>query len=123
MPATTPVYSGFAPRNLARIMSCPGPRAPRRTPRISTSIGSGFVPENTVQAVAICPRWTWLSGKKPPPGAGGPSVLGDVVCAHIDATDAETRATANVRSEEKTALRQELTSIRLNRVRIGPGDF
>ncbi len=47
---------------LARIMSWPGPRAPRSTPRISTSIGSGLVPVKTVHAVAIWPRCTWLTG-------------------------------------------------------------
>ena len=40
----------------------PGPRAPRSTPRISTCMGSGLVPVKTVQAVAICPRCTWLRG-------------------------------------------------------------
>ena len=54
-----------------RIMSWPGPRAPRSTPRISTSIGSGLSPAKTVQAVAFRPRCTSLSGKMPPLDGGG----------------------------------------------------
>ena len=75
MPATTPVYSGFAPCSCARIISFPGPRPPFSTPRISTCIGSGFVPVNTVHAVAIIPRFTSLSGTNPLL-TGGPSDLG-----------------------------------------------
>ena len=80
MPATTPVYSGLAPCNWARIMSWPGPRAPLRTPRISTCMDSGALPVKTVQAVPIRPRWTSLSGKKPPP-MGGPEGVSGVVWA------------------------------------------
>ena len=80
MPATTPVYSGLAPWSRARIMSWPGPRAPRNTPRISTSIASGLVPVKTVQAVAVMPRRTSLSGKNPPLEGGGPAGAGRV-CA------------------------------------------
>src|SRR3954447_23798604 len=71
MPATTPEYSGLEPWSWARIMSWPGPRTPRRTPRISTAMGSGLVPLKTVQAVAVMPRLSSLSGKKPPVDGGG----------------------------------------------------
>ena len=48
MPATTPVYSTFLPCKRTRMMSPLGPLALRSTPRISTSIGSGVTPSNTV---------------------------------------------------------------------------
>ena len=34
-------------------------------------MGSGFVPEKTVQAVAVMPRLSSLRGKKPPVEGGG----------------------------------------------------
>jgi hypothetical protein len=34
-------------------------------------MGSGVVPEKTVHAVAVRPRWTSLRGKKPPVEGGG----------------------------------------------------
>src|SRR5271156_841447 len=71
MPATTPVYSGLAPPRRARIMSCPGPRALCSTPRISTSIASGWVPSKTVYATPRRPRCTWSSGKTPAATEGG----------------------------------------------------
>src|SRR5271163_3550133 len=71
MPATTPVYSGLAPRSRARIMSCPGPRALCSSPRISTSIASGCVPSKTVYATPCKPRCTWSSGKTPAATEGG----------------------------------------------------
>src|ERR1700733_15370976 len=44
-------------------MSCPGPSASRKIPRISTCIGSGFTPSNTVYATPFIPRFTSESGK------------------------------------------------------------
>jgi hypothetical protein len=38
-------------------------------------MGSGVVPEKTVQAVAVRPRWTSLRGKKPPVEGGGVEIV------------------------------------------------
>src|SRR5690348_3928703 len=63
MPATTPVYSTLGPCRRTRITSPLGPLTSLRTPRTSTSMGSGLVPSNTVYATPRMPAWIWLKGR------------------------------------------------------------
>jgi hypothetical protein len=88
-----------------------------------------LVPVKTVQAVAICPRWTWERGKNPSPEGGGE---GGVVWAgrhravamasrHAVGDAARRSFGKSVRIEAGIALWQGFTSIRLNRRRDGPG--
>jgi hypothetical protein len=61
----------LSPCSRARIKSRCGPRAPRSTPRISTSIGSGTVPSKTVQAVPSIPDAPGSAERSPRSKAGG----------------------------------------------------
>src|ERR1017187_104962 len=129
IPSTTPVYSGFVPWSRTRIMSWPGPRAPRNTPRISTSIGSGLLPEKTVHAVPVMPARTWLRGNTPPVDGGGPAVAcawnaesaaGTGFCArretgHIRATWTPASVTATAARRKMDCFRRHSTSIRVQR--------
>src|ERR1035441_7121545 len=129
IPSTTPVYSGFVPWSRTRIMSWPGPRAPRNTPRISTSIGSGLLPEKTVHAVPVMPARTWLRGKTPPVEGGGPDVAcvrdaesaaGTGFCArsetgHIKAAWTPASVTTTATKRKTVCFRRHSTSIRVQR--------
>jgi hypothetical protein len=110
-------------------MSWPGPRAPRNTPRISTSIGSGLLPEKTVHAVPVRPPCTWLRGKTPPVEGGGPagpspwgteSAAGTGFCArtatgHIRAAWAPASVTTIAARRKTVCFRRDSTSIRVQR--------
>jgi hypothetical protein len=76
-------------------------------------MGSGVVPEKTVQAVAVRPRWTSLRGKKPPVEGGGVGM----VCAK-DASGQRRVATAARRQGRDAAIPFEFgfTSIRVQPV-------
>src|ERR1700758_4962513 len=88
-------------------------------------MGSGFVPVNTVQAVAIWPRWTSLRGKNPPPEGGGLEGAGTSCATSGDVIKAASRGVASLvtklRNGRTIDLEQGFTSIRLNRSRIAPG--
>jgi hypothetical protein len=110
-------------------MSWPGPRAPRNTPRISTSIGSGLLPEKTVHAVPVMPARTWLRGKTPPVEGGGPAVAcawdaesaaGTGFCArsetgHIKAAWTPASVTTTATKRKTVCFRRDSTSIRVQR--------
>ena len=132
IPSTTPVYSGLVPCSRTRIMSCRGPRAPRSTPKISTSIGSGLLPSKTVHAVPVIPRWTLLNGNTPAVEGGGP--LAAPLCA-LSATEpaspASSRPAATIRGinlianpesqpQNPVSISQVLTSIRVQPQAVGP---
>src|SRR5580704_6332667 len=107
-------------------MSCPGPSASRNTPRISSGIGSGFTPSNTVYATPFIPRFTSDRGKKrvTAGAAGGKGIEFQVsddvlaalvamltgVCAHTPVVSIA--ATAMPNPVERSFIR-DITSYRL----------
>jgi hypothetical protein len=73
------------------------------------------VPEKTVQAVAVSPRWTSLRGKKPPVEGGGTGTA----CA-ADATELRSVTMAARRQGRNAAIPFSIgfTSIRLQPVAL-----
>src|SRR5580692_8291351 len=122
MPSTTPVYSGLSPWSRARIMSWPGPRAPRRTPRISTCIGSGFDPVNTVQAVAVSPRGTWLSEKNHPSEGDGTAESAGFWAVTAAGKPSTPTPIPSVANPIRMSFRQDLKSIRVQPAALGLRD-
>src|SRR3954470_293281 len=76
MPPATLVRAAF-PVSFPTMMSCLGPQALFQTPIISTGIGSGLLPENTVQATPVMPGVKASSGKI----STGPAFGGSVTFA------------------------------------------
>lgn len=76
MPPATFVRDAL-PVNFATMMSCLGPHAFSHLPTISTGIGSGLLPWNTVHATPFMPGFTAPSGKSSTfPALGGIVIFG-----------------------------------------------
>jgi hypothetical protein len=78
-------------------------------------MGSGVVPENTVQAVAVRPRWTSLRGKNPPVEGGGTGIA----CAASATGQRSVKAAAKMLGRDAAiSFGIGFTSIRVQRVAI-----